>query len=345
MENSQKKQQSDVLKEIENVQDNEIVDKKSSNTTSHTAKKKEKEREGFIHPKADYVLRFLFVGLSGIGKTTLIKHLIEEIKKQHLKWTEEESESEHSGDPSEEKKEQEPEIPDPTLKIEVYSCDVKKDNVNYTVELLDSPGQGTFEDQLKSLKIVIDELEKRFKSQKGKKFQLPNKTDLVDIIFYCFTPHRILPLEIESIKEYSKYATLFPLIVKADSCTKEELDKQKKEIGKLLGEDVRNRIKVIVANKRDIGWISNTKGEIDPWKFDECEGLDNRSLVNEILDFNDHRQGTIAKYEDWCKVSLWQKFMNTNWKNYLYQQIFSSSGIWIAVLLSILFWYFIYSLY
>ncbi|GAB5363037.1 hypothetical protein AAMO2058_000849200 [Amorphochlora amoebiformis] len=134
-------------------------------------------------------------------------------------------------------------VPKPTVKIVETSVKFECDSIPITVHLIDTPGYGDGLNIRSSFQSVRDYLEARFKQALKRENQIDRQerhildTRMgVDAILYFFSPHRCKTVDLEFLKSIQGYATIIPILAKADTMTADELAEFRSTVIKRLKE-------------------------------------------------------------------------------------------------------------
>jgi len=176
--------------------------------------------------------------------------------------------------------------PKPTCKIVETSVKFECDGIPITVNLIDTPGYGDGMDIRANFNSVKSYLEKRFERSLGKENQIERQerhsldnTLGVDAILYFFSPHRCKEIDLEFLKSIQGYATIIPILAKADTMTADELAEFRATVIKRLkqaGIKVFHSPFAIIASPYSVKSATNNRGyhvpgRQYPWGVAESE--------------------------------------------------------------------------
>jgi len=164
--------------------------------------------------KKGFEFTMMVVGESGLGKSTLVNSLF-------LTDLYPERQVPAASD-----------ISKRTVKIEASTVEIEERGVKLRLTVVDTPGYGDAIDNTDSFKPIVqyidDQFEKYFKDESGL-----NRRNIVDnrihCCFYFINPagHGLKPLDIQFMKMLHHKVNLVPVVAKADTLTKAEMERLK----------------------------------------------------------------------------------------------------------------------
>lgn len=168
-------------------------------------------------------LNLMVAGAAGQGKSTFVNNLLFQLNKENLSiGGEATSRSEWLANPGR--------FRYPT---NVIDCTEAGKTIQYTVQ--DTPGYGdgfNIEEQI--FDVVNFIIAQHYKYYDQRELKHTAQADLVDTridaCFYFIAPHRFQEIDILFLQELSRVVTIIPVIAKADSMLKSELQAHKREI-------------------------------------------------------------------------------------------------------------------
>eukprot|EP00466_Bigelowiella_natans_P014251 jgi/Bigna1/126593/aug1.3_g1301 len=218
-------------------------------------------------------------------------------------------------------------VPKPTVKIVETSVKFECDGIPITVHLIDTPGYGDGMDIRKSFSYVKDYLEAKFQQSLKRETQIERQdrhsldTSLgVDAILYFFSPHRCKTVDLEFLKSIQGYATIIPILAKADTMTADELAEFRSTVIKKLkatGIKVFHSPFAIISSPYVVRSHQNSRGELIhgreyPWGTAESENelhsdlpALRRCLITEGL--SELHEATRRYYERYRAMQLTRK--------------------------------------
>lgn len=166
--------------------------------------------------KNGFEFTLMVVGQSGLGKSTFMNSLFAaEI---------------YSGDiPKEER------IP-PTTRIHEQTVRLVENGVTLNLTLVDCPGYGDAIDNNKCWDPIVEYIEKKYLDYFSEETKIERSKTIPDtrvhlcLYFIPPTGHGLKPLDVEFMKKLHGRVNVVPIIAKADTMTREELERFKKQI-------------------------------------------------------------------------------------------------------------------
>ncbi|EPX73670.1 septin Spn6 [Schizosaccharomyces octosporus yFS286] len=179
------------------------------------------DRETFIKKEECY-FTVMLCGSSGTGKTTFCNNLFSSLVK-----------SPKSVDNfSKVHKQKE-------VHIEKTKAIIKEDDFRLNLTVLDTVGFGDFINNKDCWDVITDYLDdqhEKYLLHDQQSLRLQRKDSRVHLCLYFIkpVPYGMLPLDVVAMNKLSKHVNVIPVIAKADSLTKPELDSLKGKINKIL---------------------------------------------------------------------------------------------------------------
>ncbi|KAI5961186.1 CDC12 [Candida pseudojiufengensis] len=169
--------------------------------------------------KTGATFTIMVCGESGLGKTTFINTLFQTSLKSHK--------SPHQNNPHQ------------TTTIEVTKAILEEKNFKLNLNVIDTPGFGNNVDNTDSYQPIIEFLDERYSNYLDQINQ-PIRHDVKDLrvnaCLYFIRPsgHSLKPLDIEIMKKLSTRVNLIPVIAKADTLSRNEMDIFKTRIREII---------------------------------------------------------------------------------------------------------------
>ena len=127
----------------------------------------------------------------------------------------------------------------PTSAIEVRGrCEKTQGSTKIIVTIVDTPGFGDTvnnNDRIDPIIKYIEDQNREYEKNEG--YRSPNhqgKDSRIHCCFYFIIPHRVTPLDIEVMTKLQHKAPLVPIVAKADTLTKGELEQQLYDVHQAL---------------------------------------------------------------------------------------------------------------
>ena len=161
----------------------------------------------------------MVVGESGLGKSTLVNSMfLEDIY---------------------EREEQISDSEEQTLQVETHHAVLEENGVRLDLTVVDTPGFGDAVDNSDCWQPIIDYVDKQFedfleKETKVDRVEVPDTRVHACLYFIAPTGHGLKPLDIQCLRKIHQKVNIIPVIGKADSCTKNELEKFKSKVISLI---------------------------------------------------------------------------------------------------------------
>jgi hypothetical protein len=157
----------------------------------------------------------MVVGESGLGKSTLVNSMF--LKDIY--------EKEVQNDITE----------DQTVQVETHQTVLEENGVRLALTVVDTPGFGDAVDNTDCWQPIIEYVEKRFEDYPERettfeRVEVPDTRVHACLYFIAPTGHGLKPLDIQCMKRIHYKVNIIPVIGKADSCTKKELDGFKRKV-------------------------------------------------------------------------------------------------------------------
>ena len=158
----------------------------------------------------------MVVGESGLGKSTLINSMF--LKDIYEK-------EEVQNDITEEQ----------TVQVETHQTVLEENGVRLALTVVDTPGFGDAVDNTDCWQPIIEYVEKQFEEYlesetKVERVEVPDTRVHACLYFIAPTGHGLKPLDIQCMKRIHQKVNIIPVIGKADSCTKKEVDCFKRKV-------------------------------------------------------------------------------------------------------------------
>ncbi|XP_064097757.1 septin-2B-like isoform X2 [Macrobrachium nipponense] len=174
--------------------------------------------------KRGFEFTLMVVGESGLGKSTLINTLfLTDLYPDRVLPSAQESISK-------------------TVKIDVSTVEIEERGVKVRLTVVDTPGYGDAIDNTDCFQSIIqyinDQFERYLQDESGL-----NRRHIVDnrvhCCFYFINPagHGLKPLDIQFMKQLHNKVNIVPVIAKADTLTKQEVQKLKRKVLDEIGEN------------------------------------------------------------------------------------------------------------
>lgn len=189
--------------------------------------------------KNGFEFTLMVVGQSGLGKSTFINSLFSSEINERLS--------------------HEPVHISPTTRIQEKTVRLVENGVTLDLTLVDSPGFGDAIDNNKCWEPIVEYVERKYLDYFSEETKIERAATISDrrvhLCLYFITPsgHGLKQLDIEFMKKLHDRVNVIPVIAKADTLTRDELSRFKKQILKEVEE---NNIKL--------------------YKFPECEDEDEK---------------------------------------------------------------------
>ncbi|VDD89926.1 unnamed protein product [Enterobius vermicularis] len=238
--------------------------------------------------KNGFEFTLMVVGQSGLGKSTFINSLFA-------------TEIYHGDVPKEDK------IP-PTTRIHEQTVRLIENGVALNLTLVDCPGFGDAIDNSKCWDPVVEYIEKKYldyfteETKIERSPTIPDKRVHLCLYFLAPTGHGLKPLDIEFMKKLHGRINVVPVIAKADTMTRGELDAFKKQILKEINEQniklynfpdtddeeekrqfgpLKERVPFAVAGSNNIKDINGRKTRVReyPWGVVQVENLEHNDFI------------------------------------------------------------------
>ncbi|EPY51314.1 septin Spn6 [Schizosaccharomyces cryophilus OY26] len=178
-------------------------------------------REIFIKKK-ECSFTVMLCGSSGTGKTTFCNTLFSSLVKPPK--TDDNFGKEH--------KQKE-------VQIEKTKAIIEEDDFRLNLTVLDTVGFGDFINNKDCWDVVteyLDDQHEKYLLHDQQSLRIQRKDSRVHVCLYFIKPvsYGMLPLDVVAMKKLSKHVNIIPVIAKADSLTKNELDSLKGKINRIL---------------------------------------------------------------------------------------------------------------
>ncbi|KAH3766660.1 hypothetical protein Pelo_1503 [Pelomyxa schiedti] len=249
-------------------------------------------------------LNIMFIGMSGSGKTSLIQSLL---------LRNAQADTQRSNDPEFnvgcqnvtallDKKRQDT-IQDSTKQPTPYTAVITlKNDTKLHLHILDIPGMLTEGLQLPNValqagyELIEQQLLGRWLKQEREK--------IFHIVFYLLLPHRILGSDIPAIEIAMRYATVIPILAKADAYSPKQIELMKEKVWDKLHALTNTpnikelvRIFAVSGQERDIPVFGGHSVPINPW--DTKSPWDNINLLEHIQGYPPLKRASEFKYDAW----------------------------------------------
>jgi len=125
--------------------------------------------------------------------------------------------------------------PEKTLVAHVHRADIEEKLFRLRLNVIDTPGFGDFVNNDKSWLAVIDFIDSQYESVMRQE-QQPHRTSKFDMrVHVCLyfirpTGHKLKPLDVQVMKQVGSRCNLIPVIGKADTLSRADLDKFKERV-------------------------------------------------------------------------------------------------------------------
>jgi septin 7 len=158
----------------------------------------------------------MVVGESGLGKSTLVNSMF--LKDIYEK---EEVQNEMAEDQ--------------TVQVETHQTVLEENGVRLALTVVDTPGFGDAVDNTDCWQPIIEYVEKQFEDYlesetKVERVEVPDTKVHACLYFIAPTGHGLKPLDIQCMKRIHEKVNIIPVIGKADSCTKKEINLFKRKV-------------------------------------------------------------------------------------------------------------------
>ncbi|WBW75565.1 meiotic (sporulation) septin Spn6 [Schizosaccharomyces osmophilus] len=179
------------------------------------------DRETFIKKEECY-FTVMLCGSSGTGKTTFCNNLFSSLVKppksvDNFKKVHKQKE----------------------VHIDKTKATIEEDDFRLNLTVLDTVGFGDFINNKDCWEVVADYLDdqhEKYLLHDQQSLRMQRKDNRVHVCLYFIkpVPYGMLPLDVVAMKKLSKHVNIIPVIAKADSLTKFELDSLKEKMNKIL---------------------------------------------------------------------------------------------------------------
>ncbi|CAB3374578.1 Hypothetical predicted protein [Cloeon dipterum] len=161
-----------------------------------------------------FIFNILCIGETGIGKSTLMDSL--------FNTSFESQPSPHNL---------------PTVKLKAHTYELQESNVRLKLTIVDTVGYGDQINKEESYKAVVDYIDAQFESYLQEELKIKRSLGTyhdtrihVCLYFICPTGHGLKSLDLVCMKQLDKKVNIIPIIAKADTVSKNELQKFKSKI-------------------------------------------------------------------------------------------------------------------
>ncbi|XP_059484362.1 septin-2-like [Neocloeon triangulifer] len=161
-----------------------------------------------------FIFNILCIGETGIGKSTLMDSL--------FNTSFESQPSPHNL---------------PTVKLKAHTYELQESNVRLKLTIVDTVGYGDQINKEESYKAVVDYIDAQFESYLQEELKIKRSLTAyhdtrihVCLYFICPTGHGLKSLDLVCMKQLDKKVNIIPIIAKADTVSKNELQKFKSKI-------------------------------------------------------------------------------------------------------------------
>ena len=122
-----------------------------------------------------------------------------------------------------------------TLQVETHEVALEENGVRLALTVVDTPGFGDAVDNTECWQPIIAYVEKQFEDYlEGEtaveRVEVPDKRVNACLYFIAPTGHGLKPLDIQFMKRIHHKVNIIPVIGKADSCTKREINMFKSKV-------------------------------------------------------------------------------------------------------------------
>ena len=124
---------------------------------------------------------------------------------------------------------------DQTLQVETHHAVLEENGVRLDLTVVDTPGFGDAVDNTECWQPIIDYVDKQFEDYlegetKVERVEVPDTRVHACLYFIAPTGHGLKQLDIQCMKRIHEKVNIIPLIGKADSCSKKEVNRFKRKV-------------------------------------------------------------------------------------------------------------------